>query len=38
MQKGKFKKARADTNMALQLDPNLQEAKDLDAKLKKKKH
>jgi len=36
MQKGDFTQARSDVNKSLQLDPNYQKAKDLDAELKKK--
>jgi Tfp pilus assembly protein PilF len=36
MQKGNYTQARADVNKALQLDPNDNEAKNLDAELKKK--
>jgi Tfp pilus assembly protein PilF len=36
MQKGNYTQARADVNKSLQLNPNYQEAKDLDAELKKK--
>jgi tetratricopeptide (TPR) repeat protein len=36
--KRKYKDARSDVNVALWLDPDYQEAKDLDAELKKNKH
>jgi tetratricopeptide (TPR) repeat protein len=36
MQKGNYAQARTDCNKALQLNPNYQNAKDLDAELRKK--
>jgi tetratricopeptide (TPR) repeat protein len=36
MQKGNYAQARADCNKALQINPNYQNAKDLDAELKKR--